>query len=256
MKGLPRLNTIYAWAFFVLLLCAAASAYALGIFPAGLVVAIIACSALDLAVKKFLKKSLSFPSSAAITGIIIGSIAPIDAPVAFILLASSAAIASKYLLRLDRRHIFNPAALGMLFSLALFGLGDVWWAAAASVKLAGISFPLALLLVIPNYRALKLVVSLPFLAAIAVAYAATRFVAAPLAASGLFNLFGSLPFYFAFIMLSEPKTSPNAVREQLVFGIAAAAAVFALDYAHVRYSFLIALLAANLAYAIFRAVKK
>ena len=86
---------------------------------------------------------------------------------------------------------------------------------------------------------------------IAAFYAATQFFKNPITAVGLLNFFTSLPFYFAFIMLSEPKTSPNAPKEQVAFGVAVAILIFVLD-AHIKYSFLVALLAGNLAYAAYR----
>ncbi|MBI2145449.1 RnfABCDGE type electron transport complex subunit D [Candidatus Woesearchaeota archaeon] len=251
MKLLPSyLNNMYASAIFALLVCAAASAYVIGVFPVGLAAAVIACAGFDVAAKLLRKKVFAFPASAVITGIIIGSIAPIDAPLAGVIFASAVAIASKHLVKLKGRHIFNPATVGLLASLLIFKLGDVWWA-ASGFNILGL--PLTLILIIPNFRARKLYVSLPFLAATGLLYAASGL--ANLATSSIVPFVASLPFYFAFIMLSEPKTSPYAPVEQVVFGLVAAVAVFALDsILHVRYSFLVTLLALNLAFAAYRYV--
>lgn len=253
MKSLSGyFSSMYPVTGFLLLLLAAVASYNLRAFPASLVAAIAACALLDLAIKKlFLRKELKFPSSAVISGIIIGSIAPLNAPVIAILAASAVAVASKYVLRINKRHIFNPATLGILVSLFLFGLGDVWWA-AAGINVLGFAVPLALILIIASYKAGKLSASIPFLVATAILYAATQFVSVPFTAAGLLTFFTSLPFYFAFIMLSEPKTSPNNSREQVAFGVAVALLVFALDFSHVKYSFFIALLAGNLGYALYR----
>ncbi len=248
------LKSMYVVTVVLLLLLAAVASYKQGTFPGSLLIAIFACCILDLlAARLFLKrKGFRFPSSGFISGAIIGSIAPMNAPAAAILVASAIAIASKYAIRLNGRHIFNPATLGLLVSLWLFRLGDVWWAASSIVWVAGFAVPLTLLLIVANYQAGKLRVSIPFLAATAILYAATQFVTVPFTAAGLFIFFSSLPFYFAFIMLSEPKTSPNAPREQLIFGVSVAVLVFALEHAHVKYAFFIALLAGNLAYAAYR----
>lgn len=253
MKGLPEyFKSMYAVTGALLLLLAAVASYNLKVFPTSLLIAIAACSLLDVAVKvAFLKKPITFPSSAVISGIIIGSIAPLNAPVAAILVAAAVAIASKHLVKLKGRHIFNPATLGLLVSLWLFGLGDVWWA-AAGWGIAGFTFPAMALLIIASWKAGKLSASIPFLAATAILYAATQFITVPFTAAGLLTFFSSLPFYFAFIMLSEPKTSPNAPREQLIFGISVAVLVFAFEYAHVKYPFFSALLAGNLAYSLYR----
>lgn len=253
MKALRSyVASMYPVTGFLLLLLAAVASYNLRAFPASLVAAIAACALLDSAIKKlFIRKELKFPSSAVISGIIIGSIAPLNAPVTAILAASAVAIASKYVLRINKRHIFNPATLGLLVSLFLFGLGDVWWA-ASGFSFAGFAVPVTFLLIIASYKAGKLKVALPFLLVTAVLYAATQFVKVPFTATGLLAFATSLPFYFAFIMLSEPKTSPYAPREQVVFGAAVALLVFLLDSSHVKYPFFIALLAGNLGYALYR----
>ena len=242
---------MYFWAIVLLLLCAATSSFAIKAFPTNLVIAVAACLLLDIATKGFvLKKGFKFSASAAISGIIIGSIAPLNSAPVAILVAAAVAIASKYIIKIKGRHVFNPATLGLLVSLSLFRLGDEWWA-ASGFNIAGFIVPVTFLLIIANYKADKLKVSIPFLAATAVLYAATQFINVPFTAYGIFTFFSSLPFYFAFIMLSEPKTSPNAPREQIAFGVAIAVIVFALD-AHIKYSFFIALLAGNLAFALYR----
>ncbi len=258
MKALRSyLGSMYPVTGSLLLLLAAVASYNLRAFPASLVAAIAACALFDLAIKKlFLRKEIRFPSSAVISGIIIGSIAPLNAPLLVIFIAAAVAMASKYLIRIRGRHVFNPAVLGLLAALSLFRLGDVWWGASFIVWVAGFAVPLTLLLIVANYQAGKLRASIPFLVATAILYTATQFITVPFTAAGLFTFFSSLPFYFAFIMLSEPKTSPNASREQLIFGISVAVLVFALEQAHVKYPFFIALLAANLAYSLYRSYRR
>ncbi|MBI2580684.1 RnfABCDGE type electron transport complex subunit D [Candidatus Woesearchaeota archaeon] len=258
MKALRSLlGSMYSVTIALLLLLAAVASYRQGAFPGSLLIAILACSILDLLVARFFlkRKEFRFPYSGFISGTIIGSIAPTNAPAAAILVAAAVAIASKYVIKLKGRHIFNPATLGLLVSLWRFSLGDVWWAASPIVWVAGFAFPLTLLLIVANYKAGKLMASIPFLAATVVLYAATQFVTVPFTATGLLTFFSSLPFYFAFIMLSEPKTSPNAHREQLIFGISVAVLVFALEHAHVKYPFFTALLAGNLAYSLYRSYR-
>lgn len=253
MKGMRSyIASMYPVTGFLLLLQAAVASYNLRAFPASLVAAIASCVLLDLAIRKlFLKRELKFPSSAVITGIIIGSIAPFNAPFQAIFLASAVAVVSKYLLRIKGRHVFNPATLGLLVALSLFRLGDVWWA-ASGFNFAGFAVPVTFLLVIVCYRAGKLKVAIPFLLATALLYAATEFVKVPFTAIGLLTFASTMPYYFAFIMVSEPKTSPNMPKEQIAFGVAAAILVFALGYSHVKYPFFIALLTGNLAYSAYR----
>lgn len=255
MKALRSFpGSMYVVTIAFLLLLAAVASYKQAAFPVSLLLAILACCVLDLLIARFFlkRKQLRFPYSGFISGTIIGSIAPVNAPAAAILVAAAIAVASKYVIRLKGRHVFNPATLGLLVSLWLFGLGEVWWAASPILWVAGLAVPLTLLFVVANYQAGKLRVSIPFLAATAIMYAATQFIAVPFTAAGLFTFFSSLPFYFAFIMLSEPKTSPNTPREQIVFGVSVAVLVFALEQVHVKYAFFIALLAGNLVYSLYR----
>lgn len=254
MKSLQEyLRSMYFWAVTLLLLCAAVSSYALRVFPANLLAAIAACLLLDETIKGLLlKKGFKFSASAAITGIIIGSVAPLNAPVAAILAASAVAIISKYVIRIKGMHIFNPATLGLLVSLFAFRLGDMWWAAAAGISVLGFAVPLTLTLIVANYKADKLKVAILFLLATALLYAATGFVRVPFTASGILTFAGTMPYYFAFIMLSEPKTSPYEPGQQVIFGMAVAVVYFLLDFSHARFPFFIALLAGNLAYSLHR----
>ena len=246
-------QSMYVLAIFLLLLVAIAASFTLKIFPMALFVAIAACSLLDVFVAVlFLRRALRFPYSAFISGIIIGSIAPFDAPVPAILVASAVAILSKHIIRIKGRHIFNPAALGLIVSLYLFNLGEQWWAAIGFAVL-GVTLPITLILIAANYKAEKLKVSIPFLFVTAFLYLSTGFVSlSSVNPTGVLAFVNSLPFYFAFIMLSEPKTSPYKPQEQIIFGFSLAFLYFALDFNRVRFPFFIALLAGNLAYSAYR----
>lgn len=253
MKTLSEyFKSMYVWASLLLLLCAAASSYAMKTFPANLFIAIAACALFDLTIKKlFLRRGLGFPASAVITGTIIGSIAPLNALFVVVLVASAIAIASKYIIRIKQRHVFNPATLGLLIALFAFRLGDVWWA-AAGINVLGFAIPLTLILIIAAYKADKIKASITFLLITALLYAVTGFVSVPFTASGLLSFAASMPYYFTFIMLVEPKTSPYMAKEQVVFGAAVALLTFALDYNSFRFPFFIALLAGNLVYSLHR----
>ncbi|MEK6837098.1 MAG: hypothetical protein AABX69_00475, partial [Nanoarchaeota archaeon] len=122
------------------------------------------------------------------------------------------------------------------------------------LNVSGFAIPLSLILIIASYKADKLKVAIPFLLLTALLYAATEFVKVPFTTTGLLAFVSSMPYYFAFIMLSEPKTSPLSYnpKEQIAFGIAVAVLYFALDFNDVKFPFFIALLAGNLAYSLYR----
>jgi Na+-translocating ferredoxin:NAD+ oxidoreductase RnfD subunit len=58
--------------------------------------------------------------------------------------------------------------------------------------------------------------------------------------------------FFALLMLTEPKTSPNGGSAQIIYGAAVALMLFALAHSGIAYAYLIALLVGNVAYAVYR----
>lgn len=149
---------------------------------------------------------LTSVQSAAISGSIIGMLVAPGSNLLFAWSASVAAIASKKLLVFqERRHIFNPAAVGLMFSLMIFGNQINWWGNSSVILvIAGAGLIL--------FRLHRL--SLPF--SYFIARTAGAFVVAGHGADlGLFLLPN---IFFAFIMLVEPMTSPGKWKEQWIFG--------------------------------------
>ncbi|MGA2614672.1 MAG: hypothetical protein ABSG38_14635 [Spirochaetia bacterium] len=134
--------TIYSLA---ALLYLAAILSAFGVVPGG-PVAILSTVAILLAAC-FLVNALfarvlgirSNPESSLITALIMalimGPVSALSDPrrAAILALAGAVAVASKYLLALRRQHVFNPAALGALFSALLFGMNASWWVGNAAL---------------------------------------------------------------------------------------------------------------------------
>ncbi len=251
MKATQFLNSMYGWVIVLLIVLVGVGSYIKHAIPINLIVAVIVCSVLDLVIKLVLKKNLKFPASAFITGLIIGSVAQFAAPVWIVLLASVLAIGSKFVIRLKNQHIFNPATFGLLISLFLLSSGDEWWT-SVTFGVSGFSILLTPLLILPNYKALKLGVSLPFLLVTGILFYATSYVPFVATASGFLDFMYALPYFFVFVMVSEPKTSPYKLREQIVFGVLVAALTFVLLFFGVKYYLLISLLVGNLGFSIFR----
>lgn len=232
-------------------------------FPINLVVAVLTTSVLDVAIKGlWLKRRPAMPLSAIITGLIIGSVS-VNAPVIGVFVASILAIFSKFVIKLKGSHIFNPAVFGVVISqfASPAAHGPVAHESARAVEgfsVGGltVALPLVPLLILANWRARKLWISIPFLAASALLYYFTGLANLDSSnAQDIFKFLAVLPYYFAFIIISEPKTTPYAKIEQVVFGVGIAALsvlpliIFGF-YSHVVA--LIALLLGNLIYAIYR----
>ncbi|MDE1865365.1 MAG: RnfABCDGE type electron transport complex subunit D [Candidatus Micrarchaeota archaeon] len=113
-------------ALILLVALAAYGAYASRVFPVSLIVAVVSCCLIDMAIGFYHKKGQRVPWSALITGVIIGSVAPIAAPVLLVVVASLVAELTKHFLKMRSRHFLNPAVAGLLVALPAFGAGDEW----------------------------------------------------------------------------------------------------------------------------------
>lgn len=246
-------NSMYGWTIILLVFLSLVASYSKHSFPTNLAVAIIVSAALDILIKKLiLKKRFKFPYSAIITGIIVGSIVQFSSSLWIVVTASIIAICSKFAIRLKGSHIFNPAALGLLVSLFIFSSGDEWWA-AVNHNFYGVVIPLSAILILANYKAGKLGVSLSFLLVMAILSYSTEFIPMnSFTLKGVMNLIYSMQFYFAFVMVSEPKTSPYGLKQQIAFGVLAAILTFAFSFYNIKFALIIALLAGNLVYALHR----
>jgi Na+-transporting NADH:ubiquinone oxidoreductase subunit NqrB len=136
-------------------------------------------------------------------------------------LAGIAAIASKFVLRVDGRHIFNPAGFAIVLLLSL--TSGVW----ISPGQWGTSIWLALLLVFLALLVLQAAqrsdIALFFLGAhAALLVARACWLGDPLAIPLHQMQSGSL-LIFAFFMISDPKTTPDSRLARFLFAVAVAA---------------------------------
>lgn len=240
--------SMYLWAIALLLLLAAYSAYALHQFPYSLSLAAVLAPLVELATLRILHRPMKAPWSGIITGLIIGEVAPINAPMAAIAVACVAAILSKYIIRVKGSNVFNPAAFGMLIGLAIFALEDAWWG-AAGIPMQGLALPASIIFVIASYKSGRLVASLSFAATVIVLTVLSGGSASPY--SVLVAAFG-VNYFFALLMLAEPKTTPYRNRAQAAYGAGIGVAYEALAVLGVSYPYFLALLLGNIAYAAYR----
>lgn len=255
-------------AIFVLIIVAAVENIGRG-FPVNVVVAVLTPSFLDVAIKKFwLKRPFTMPLSAIITGLIVGTVS-VNAPIAGTFIAAVLAILSKFIIRWKSSHIFNPAVFGVvavqLLNPAAHGGGSMVHGASQIVGSFGpggfaVNMWLVPLLLFANWRARKLWVAISFLIVSAALYHFTTLATLnSVNIADIFKFLELLPYYFAFIIVSEPKTSPYIKKEQVVFGIGIAILsvlpliIFGF-YSHV--AALVALLLGNLIYAAYRVASR
>lgn len=268
MKLITQLPSMYYVAIFVLSVVLVVESIGRG-FPINAVVAVLTTSLFDIAIKKFwLKRAFTMPLSAIITGLIIGTVS-VNASLIGTFIAAVLAIPSKFIIRWKGSHIFNPAVFGVvtvqLLNPAAHGGGSMAHGVSQMVQGFGpggfmVNMWLVPLLLFANWRANKLWVAIPFLIASALLYFFTGLAnLTSLSPQGIFKFLEILPWYFAFIIVSEPKTSPWAKNEQTIFGIGVAIlSVLPLIlfgfYSHAVS--LVTLLIGNLMYAAYRAVAR
>ena len=152
-----------------------------------------------------------FPDAAVISGLIIALVlAPLASPVA-VICASILAIASKHLVRLGGRHIFNPAAFGIIASSYFFDLSHGWLGDVVPVL-----FLISLgSLIIFVYRMRRYWQVGSHLAGLLIGALVFSFVKS----GDPFLLFrSSISPFFIGVMLMEPQTSPAYKYGQALFG--------------------------------------
>lgn len=147
-----------------------------GIGAAGVILgwAVAGSAGMELILVRLGEGRWRLPSSALLTGLIVGMILGPPEPWWTALIAGVLATDAKHLLRLGRAQIFNPAAFGLLAVYLLFGTGQSWWGA-----LAELPAPLIAVLLAAGYlvadRANKLPAALTFLAAYVALFTVTTF---------------------------------------------------------------------------------
>jgi Na+-transporting NADH:ubiquinone oxidoreductase subunit NqrB len=142
-------------------------------------------------------------------------------------LAACVAIASKFVLRIEGRHIFNPANIAI--ALCVF-LHLAWISPAQWGSTAWFAFLFACLGGLVTSRARRADVGLAFLACyIGLLFARAFWLGDPLAIPLKQMRSGAL-LLFAFFMISDPKTTPESRAGRLLFAGLVAAFAFTLQY--------------------------
>lgn len=200
--------------YLVIILCAAMFFSAIGWLsysPYSIAISAVLFVAICYSVNYVFAKLYNAPTnseSSILTGLILALIvSPIAAPkdLTFIAAAAGLAIASKYILAVHNKHIFNPAAIAVV--LTAFGPQESasWWVGSTVLT------PFVIiggLLIVKKIRRNHMVYTF-----LAIALASTGFFAFITHKDVILSLQNTLLhsslFFLAFIMLTEPWTSPT-----------------------------------------------
>ena len=187
---------------------------------------------------------LGLPKSAIISGLIIGLLIEPSAltfqALSPVLMACFLAIFLKHAIRLKGDHIFNPANLGLLITVLVFGASSLtWWGASPSwlVPLFGLFI---------MYRLKRLNPAGGFLIAYIILFLILDLAGGKLSANSFSQFYSGTFLFFGFIMVQEPVTAPRAKKARLMFGVLTAVFTFIFTFYFQQYSFLLGLAVADL----------
>jgi Na+-transporting NADH:ubiquinone oxidoreductase subunit NqrB len=144
------------------------------------------------------------------------------------MLAASIAIGSKFLVRVRGKHIFNPANVALV---SLLLLSDRAWVSTGQWGSATIgALALACLGMLVLTRARRAETTLAFLSAWALLlFGRALWLGDPLAIP-LHQVQNGALLIFAFFMISDPKTSPDAPLGRIVYGSLVAVVAYAIQF--------------------------
>lgn len=179
--------------------------------------ALVFCYAANFIFSKFFG-AVTNTESVFITALILVLIFPVKLPLytPILILASFAAMGSKYLLTIEKQHIFNPAAWAAFSVGILSDYSASWWIGTPWM------LPIVLIggfLIIRKTQRESLAFNFLFAYAIFIVIGAVIHGSFP---SGIFltlqtSLMRSAVIFFATIMLTEPLSSPSAEKLQKYF---------------------------------------
>lgn len=184
---------------------------------------------------KLRKKEEIEYDSVIISGLFIGLI--LSPSTTYVLVLASFIAVMSHSIKINNRHLFNPAMAGIFLAVLLTNSSDAWFGASQLLPVLILG-----LLVSQKFRRFHL--TIPFLAMY-------------MSLSMLHNLFssinpiyqdafGGLIYFLAFFMLVEPKTSPVKRNARIAYGIVSAMIIFALGLILPRYAVTAGLLICNL----------
>jgi Na+-translocating ferredoxin:NAD+ oxidoreductase RnfD subunit len=214
--------------------------------------AVLGASVTELAVRRSDRRPVAWPSSAILSGMIVGFVLGPATPWAVTAAVGILATLGKHLCATHRWHIFNPAALALLASVPLFGTGQSWWGA-----LPDLSWPFVFVLLAGGAFIVDRINKFPLVLAFLGASFALLTVLGridALTAAELFRTpFVQATLFLALFMLTDPPTAPSRYTDQVVIGVLVAVASVAAKMLGAGQTYLlVGLLVGNLALAMRR----
>ena len=166
------------------------------------------------------------PLSAAITSLSLSLLLRVD-DAFWMAIAATLAIGSKFLIRVNGKHLFNPATFAIV---ALLAAGQGWVSPSQWGSRTLAAFFFASLAGLVLTRARRADIALAFLGSyVALVFLRAFWLGDPLAIP-LKQIQSGALLLFAFFMISDPKTTPDARMHRVLFGVFVASLGFALQF--------------------------
>lgn len=189
-----------------------------------LVVSVVVATATDIVIKFLKTKQLKLSKTGIISGLFVASILAEGTSLELVVLAAFLAMILKHLIRYQGRNIFNPTLLSLFIVALAFKVNMSWWASASlQVPELTIGIPVVVLLgLFISWKYKRFSLTLPALAV---------YFAISLLLQGISNInsetilsviLNNTVYYFVFLMLVEPKSSPVFAKSRVAYGITAA----------------------------------
>jgi Na+-transporting NADH:ubiquinone oxidoreductase subunit NqrB len=142
--------------------------------------------------------------------------------------AAAVAVASKFVLRVNGKHLFNPTNAAIV--LMILATGRVWVSPGQWGNVAFFAFLMACLGGLVVNRAARSDVTWAFMAAyITLVFGRSLWLGEPLAIP-LHRLENGALLLFTFFMISDPKTTPNSRAGRMVFAAAVATGAWYIQF--------------------------
>lgn len=198
-------------------------------------ISVIVAALADTIFSYLKEREIILTESSIVTGLIIGLVLSSSGKWWFLALAALLAISSKHIIRFHNRHFFNPAAFGMLAAVFFFGVSTEW----KGSYLWYIIVPFGIYI---SFKIKKLELVAGYFIASLVLFGGQAIIQGV----HIFNILGYLNYFFIFIMLVEPMTTPMTRFGKIIFGSGAGTLIFILYALGVKEAELLALACFNL----------
>jgi Na+-translocating ferredoxin:NAD+ oxidoreductase RnfD subunit len=184
-------------------------------------VALLVCLAVDGFAARRKTGKFHVSDSAAITALIVATVLAPNEPWWRVAIVSLVAMLSKHLIRVGPKNLFNPAAFGLALGV-LIGSPLSWWGAFSPTLTVIVGS--ALLAAHPGRwkKIAAFLLTLTALVGLQAAFTDASFI------DQAYLVLGA-SFFFALIMLTDPKSGPIFPRGMTLFGAIVAGAVFLLS---------------------------